>query len=394
MGELKHVLGFSGYSGSGKTTLIEKLIPLLRETGLRIAVLKHDGHAFEVDREGTDSARFTKAGAETVILTSADRCVRFDASEKTLASMIEEIRDADLILVEGYKTADLPQIGVTSQQVSGKLPKEHTAYLAVVTDSESQFGRADIVSGKLPKEHTEDLPAVTDPESRIGDEDKSTGTIPVFDRNDAYGLSRYILKMRQAGALLLKKSASCSVGTVILCGGRSTRMGQPKEEVIIPWDGRTMLDHICDEMLFFKDRYLSVRPQQKRLRPDYIPIPDLCGEIGPAGGIFSALAVCKTDGLLVLACDMPRYTRQQAEKLLAEYRGEDILILKSPGGLEPLASIYSKSVLPALYRMIADKNYRIRSLLDNVMRVRIVEDDDAAAYQNVNRPEEFFSGSR
>ena len=69
------------------------------------------------------------------------------------------------------------------------------------------------------------------------------------------------------------------------------------------------------------------------------------------------------------------------------------MILKSPGGLEPLASIYSKAMLPALYRMIEEKNYKIRSLLEIDASVRIVEDDYASAYQNVNRPEDFHSGS-
>ena len=58
------VIGFAAYSGVGKTTLIEKLVRRLKEKGLRVAVVKHDGHAFSMDREGKDTWRYTRAGAD------------------------------------------------------------------------------------------------------------------------------------------------------------------------------------------------------------------------------------------------------------------------------------------------------------------------------------------
>ena len=57
-------VGFAGYSGSGKTTLIEQLVRSLKARGLRVAVIKHDVHDFEMDREGKDSWRFSQAGAD------------------------------------------------------------------------------------------------------------------------------------------------------------------------------------------------------------------------------------------------------------------------------------------------------------------------------------------
>ena len=56
-------IAIAAYSGTGKTTLIERLLPALRSRGLRVAVVKHDGHRFDIDREGKDSWRFTQAGA-------------------------------------------------------------------------------------------------------------------------------------------------------------------------------------------------------------------------------------------------------------------------------------------------------------------------------------------
>ena len=134
----KHVLGFSGFSGSGKTTLIEKLIPVLRREGLRIAVIKHDAHEIQTDREGKDTARFAAVGADTVFIASKKQTVRFDAMERSLEEMIREIHGVDLILVEGYKYAKIPQIGVTSKRVGGKLPKPAEEYLGYATDVPSE----------------------------------------------------------------------------------------------------------------------------------------------------------------------------------------------------------------------------------------------------------------
>ena len=65
------VIAFAAYSGTGKTTLIEQIIPRLRAKGLQLAVIKHDGHRFDIDREGKDSWRFTRAGAEVTVISSA-----------------------------------------------------------------------------------------------------------------------------------------------------------------------------------------------------------------------------------------------------------------------------------------------------------------------------------
>ena len=67
------VIAFAGYSGSGKTTLIEALIPCLRRRGLRVAVIKHGAHHFDMDRPGKDSWRFSQAGAEVSVITSPEK---------------------------------------------------------------------------------------------------------------------------------------------------------------------------------------------------------------------------------------------------------------------------------------------------------------------------------
>ncbi|HAL38589.1 MAG TPA: molybdopterin-guanine dinucleotide biosynthesis protein B, partial [Polaromonas sp.] len=63
-----NVIGFSGYSGSGKTTLVEKLIPALKQRGLRVSVVKHAHHLFDIDHPGKDTHRHREAGAFEVVV--------------------------------------------------------------------------------------------------------------------------------------------------------------------------------------------------------------------------------------------------------------------------------------------------------------------------------------
>ncbi len=124
MGESIPLLGFAGWPGSGKTTLIEKLIPLLRARGLRVAVIKHCHHGICDDDRAKDSHRFADAGATSCVLCGPDG--------PALRTAAAGIRDADLILVEGFKGADIPQIGMAYKGLPGPL----TRYLAVVSDEE------------------------------------------------------------------------------------------------------------------------------------------------------------------------------------------------------------------------------------------------------------------
>ncbi|MBI2873974.1 MAG: molybdopterin-guanine dinucleotide biosynthesis protein B [Firmicutes bacterium] len=116
-----------GRSGSGKTTLIEKLIPELRRRGYRIATIKHDAHGFEIDRPGKDSWRHRRAGAEAVILASADTLamIRNLDSEPALEEIVRLLEGQgqayDLIITEGYKTADQPKLEVVNTDLSREI---------------------------------------------------------------------------------------------------------------------------------------------------------------------------------------------------------------------------------------------------------------------------------
>jgi molybdopterin-guanine dinucleotide biosynthesis adapter protein len=108
------MLGFIGSSGSGKTTLIERILPLLRQHGLRVSALKHAHHGFDIDRPGKDSFRYREAGAEEVMLVADGRwaLLREEVEDMPLPALASRMAPVDIVLVEGFKLARIPKIEV------------------------------------------------------------------------------------------------------------------------------------------------------------------------------------------------------------------------------------------------------------------------------------------
>ncbi|USD62181.1 bifunctional molybdopterin-guanine dinucleotide biosynthesis adaptor protein MobB/molybdopterin molybdotransferase MoeA [Vibrio sp. SCSIO 43140] len=136
------LLGFAAYSGTGKTTLLEALLPMLTETGLRIGVLKHAHHNFDVDKPGKDSYRLRKAGASQMLISSRYRHALMtetpdsEAGFEYLLSRFDH-KALDLILVEGCKNIAFPKIELNRQEV-GKpwLHPSDDNIIAIASDSE------------------------------------------------------------------------------------------------------------------------------------------------------------------------------------------------------------------------------------------------------------------
>ena len=111
-----NVVGFAGYSGNGKTTLIEAVIPLLVGRGLRVALIKHAHHSFNVDQPGKDSYRHRAAGAAQVLVASQQRWVLMHElrhnAEPSLEEHLKRLSPCDVVLVEGFKRASIAKIEV------------------------------------------------------------------------------------------------------------------------------------------------------------------------------------------------------------------------------------------------------------------------------------------
>ena len=160
------IFGFAGWSGSGKTTLIEKLIPLFVERKLKVSLIKHAHHTFDVDQPGKDSYRHRNVGCTEVLVSSSRRWALVHelrgAPEPGLEELIMHISPCDLLLVEGFKRERVPKLEV---------------YRASTGESLLHPQDADIVG--------------------IATDRKLETALPQFDLNDAPGIARFVL--RQVG---------------------------------------------------------------------------------------------------------------------------------------------------------------------------------------------------
>lgn len=137
------LLGFAAWSGTGKTTLLKAVIPRLRDAGLRLALIKHAHHAFDVDVPGKDSHTLRKAGAEQVLVTSGNRWAlmreRPQYREPDLAEELARLdQDAvDLVLVEGFRHERFPKIELLREVDDMRPPlfQQDEAIIAVAAPS-------------------------------------------------------------------------------------------------------------------------------------------------------------------------------------------------------------------------------------------------------------------
>ena len=157
------IFGFAGWSGSGKTTLIEQLIPRFVKQGLRVSLIKHAHHTFDVDHAGKDSYRHRQAGAQEILVTSSRRWVLMHElrgeAEPAFEEQVKRISPCDLLLVEGFKHAPIPKLEVWREQTGeGLLHPNDPHIVAVASDAK--------VETKLP----------------------------LLDLNDVDGIAQFILK--------------------------------------------------------------------------------------------------------------------------------------------------------------------------------------------------------
>jgi molybdopterin-guanine dinucleotide biosynthesis protein B len=151
------VIGLSGWSGAGKTTLLTRVIPCLLDRGLRVSVIKHAHHDFDVDVPGKDSWVHRQSGATEVLVSSARRWALMhelrDAGEPRLPELLAKISRVDLVIVEGFKRE--PHRKIEVHRLANNKPllfPEDPNIAGIATDA--------AVETTLPVAHLDDVEAV------------------------------------------------------------------------------------------------------------------------------------------------------------------------------------------------------------------------------------------
>ena len=151
------VIGLAGWSGAGKTTLLTRLIPHFLKEGLRVSVIKHAHHKFDVDVPGKDSWVHRQSGATEVLVSSATRWALMhelrEASEPRLPELLAKMSRVDLVVVEGFKSEPHRKIEV-HRLANGKalLFPDDPAIAGIATDA--------AIETVLPVAHLDDIPAI------------------------------------------------------------------------------------------------------------------------------------------------------------------------------------------------------------------------------------------
>ena len=147
-----------GHSDSGKTTLIEKLIPILKQRGYRVATIKHDVHGFEMDREGKDTYRHFHSGADAVLISSPRKMalIKRDERQPTLDELVEHFyQDMDIVITEGFKRLDKPKIEVFRSKI-------HPEPLCTPADNRIALASDKPIEVDCPRFDINDVEAIAD----------------------------------------------------------------------------------------------------------------------------------------------------------------------------------------------------------------------------------------
>jgi len=133
-GTTPYIIAVCGLKNCGKTTFVVGLIKELKQLGLRVAAFKHVAHDFICDTNGTDSWRFSEAGAESVAVYSGHRYMFIKEEPGKPEDLIHLAGDCDIIVIEGGKNLPYPKIAIVREGISAE-PVTRENLIAVATDT-------------------------------------------------------------------------------------------------------------------------------------------------------------------------------------------------------------------------------------------------------------------
>lgn len=345
-------IALCGSSNLGKTTLAEKLVAALRGK-FDIGYLKSDAHKYQIDKEGKDTWRLSKAGAQTVAINDMKSFARVSHNPPNESCLKTQFLNNDILIVEGYKQTNIPKLVFCDERAMDMYARG---------ELKNVLGFVDRTAGK---EYIDGL--------------------PVFSRDDAKSIASFLANR------LNKQAYSAPLYGLVLAGGRSARMGSDKGALVYegaPQSERvlSMLAKVCEKA------FVSCRPEQKEL-PHLKSLPAITDSflgVGPNSGILSAMREFPEAAWMVVACDLPRFSLKAAQTLAAErnpFKTATCFFNEERGWPEPLCAVYEPKAWHALLSHMGLGINCPRKVLANE-NIKTVAPPQASDIENANTQNE------
>ena len=186
-----------------------------------------------------------------------------------------------------------------------------------------------------------------------------------------------------------------SVTGYILAGGKSSRMGSDKGLLLL--NDKAIIQHIIEQLQPVVDKLVIVSNNPAYAALGYELITDIVKDMGPAGGIYSALTHSHTDKNFILSCDMPFITSTAIEFIIRQPLSSQIILPVRNGQMEPLFGLYSKSCLPQWHALIQQGFLKLQEMVSrfDLLKLEVsgnpIFTDDL--FVNINTPEDFKKAS-
>lgn len=182
-----------------------------------------------------------------------------------------------------------------------------------------------------------------------------------------------------------------NIAGYILAGGKNLRMGGRKK-VFLEYGGEYFYRHILHafQSQGLSKVYLSVDEEPPYEQTGLPLVVDAIHGAGPLGGIYTGLAACPEEALLVAACDMPGITARDVKYLsdaFAQHPG--IVAAQAEGRLQPLFAIYPRTVLPVFEKALGLGDYRMMHILKQAGYSIVPLPEGSKASENINTPEAY-----
>ena len=344
-----HQIALVGYSGTGKTTLLEKLMVQLSPT-LRLGYAKHDGHGFTMDQPGKDSDRLYRAGAQTISIESSTERARRSRPDDTYPRPLL-FSDCDAVLIEGHKNSPYAKI----LMLSGEEDPLLTAY--------QNGALVNVVATVSPSE-------------------KAPSALPHFQRDQVQAIGQFIVQYWLGGDRV------APLYGLVLAGGRSRRMATDKSQLV--YQGQPQAEHLVSlvQQICGPKTFISCRQDQRfaceRIEDSFL-------NMGPMGGLLSAMSLHPEAAWLVVAVDMPFL---QVENLRHLAGARQVLkvataYLNPENNLpEPLLAIYEPKAKATLMQFLGWDIRCPRKVLLNC-NAALLECPTPKCLENANTPEDF-----